>query len=162
MDEALNEQRVYCRQCRFRFAVTVSSSENWRVEAQCLSCEAWASFTAADTQGLPLPDPAEREVEVQQIGKLLWQPINEHHGHPSLAWMDGVGNGMFEDDYSDNRCWPVPHWIYRFIRGQSTAYIWQGENSWFVRGWHQLRDRRRPPEPVGVFSFVAALDWLST
>lgn len=74
--------------------------------------------------------------------------------------MDRVGNGLFEDDYSAI-CWPVPHWIYRFTREVSAAYVWQEGQTWFVRGWHPLKSYEKAPEPVKVFSFEEALNWLS-
>jgi hypothetical protein len=99
------------------------------------------------------------EAEFQRLGEQLWQPINEHRGHPAVAWVERVGNGVFEDDFSPH-CWPIPCWVYRFIRGQEAAYIWQEESSWFVRGWHPLQGRRGPPDPSEVFSFQDALDQL--
>lgn len=160
MGEAFAEQRVYCRRCRYRFRVEVASEGSWLVEAQCPSCESWAGFTRADTRNLPPPDPTEREAEVQRVGELLWRPVNDHRDHPAVAWMDRVGNGLFEDDYSPS-CWPVPHCVYRLTRGSSAAYIWQAGGSWFVRGWHPLRGRHSPPEPSEVSSFPAALDRLA-
>jgi hypothetical protein len=73
--------------------------------------------------------------------------------------VEQIGNGVFEDDYS-KACWPVPWWIYRFSRRDEVAYIWQEEGSWFVRGWHPRRGRRKPPDPSEAFSFEAALDRL--
>jgi hypothetical protein len=158
--EAVEEPRVICRRCRYRFRVEVAAGDGWPVEAQCPSCEAWACFTAADTQDPPRSDLAERVAEVQRLGELLWRPINEHCGHPTVAWMDRVGNGMFEDDHS-TICWPVPHWVYRFTRGASAAYVWQEGESWYVRDWHPLRGCGEPPGPAQVFSFEAALDRLA-
>lgn len=160
MGETVAEQRVNCRRCRYRFRVEVAPRDDWRVEAQCPSCDSWGCFTLADTHDLPRPDPAEHEAEVQRVGELLWRPINEHRGHPAVAWLDRVGGGLFEDDYSPG-CWPVPHWVYRFTRRESAAYIWQEGGSWFVRGWHPLRGRGSPPEPAEAFSFEAALDRLA-
>ena len=161
VDEMVDELRVSCRRCRFRFPVEVAVKDAWRVEAQCPSCEAWACFSAADTQDLPRSDQTEREAEMQRLRELLWLPINEHRGHPTIAWMDRVGNGLFEDDYSQG-CWPVPHFVYRFTRRESAAYIWQEGCSWFVRGWHLLQCLHSPPEPAEVLSFEAALNWLES
>ena len=158
--DAIAEELVNYCQCRYRFRVEVAPDTDWRIEAQCPSCESWASFTAADTLDLPRPDPAELEAEAQRLGELLWQPINEYRSHPAVAWMDRVGNGLFEDDHSPI-CWPLPHRVYRFTHGSSAAYIWQKGSSWFFRGWHSLRGRGPSPEPAEVFSFVAALDRLS-
>jgi hypothetical protein len=160
MSETLNEERVFCPKCRFRFPIAVPLTKGWQVEAQCPSCEWSTFFSVADTEELPQIDHAEWEAKLQRIGKLLWQPINEHRGHPALVWMDRVGNGMFEDDYSE-KCFPAPHTVYRFTCGESASYIWQQEESWFVRGWHPLKGDTMPPEPVQVFSFGAALDYLS-
>ena len=135
-------------------------AEDWRVEAQCPSCETWACFTVADTRDPPLPDPAELDAATQRLGEQLWQPINEHRSHPAIAWVDRVGNGVFEDDHTA-KPWPIStFWVYRFTRGREAAYIWQEEDLWLVRGWHPLRSRRSPPEPVEVSSFEAALDRL--
>ena len=160
MGEALADQRVYCRQCRYRFRVEVATGVNWRVEAQCPSCDSWACFTVADTHAPPRPDPAELDAEAQRLGELLWRPINEHRDHPAIAWMDRVGGGVFEDDYTQG-CWPIRHWVYRFTRGSSSAYIRQEDGSWFVRGWHPLRGCCLPCEPAEVLSFEAALDRLA-
>jgi hypothetical protein len=160
VDEAVAEQIVTCRRCRYRFRVETAAGGEWRVEAQCPSCEAWACFTPADTQDPPRPDPAELDAEAQRLGEVLWRPVNDYRGHPAVAWLDRVGNGVFEDDHSQG-CWPVPHWVYRFTRGGSAAYIWQERGSWFVRGWHPLRVCSCPPDPAAVFSFEAALDQLS-
>jgi hypothetical protein len=159
MGDDVTEMRVNCRQCRFSFPVQVSPSEDWRVEAQCPSCDGWACYTIADTRDPPRPDLRELETEVQRLGERLWQLINEHRNHPAVAWMDHVGNGMFEDDHSDIS-WPIPWHVYRFTRRAKAAYIWQEVGSWFVRGWHSTRSRRKPPEPAEVFSFEAALDRL--
>jgi hypothetical protein len=159
MDDALIEQRVYCRRCRFRFPVHVETAEDWQVEAQCPACDGWACFTTADTRDPPKADPRELGAEAQRLGEQLWQPINQHRGHPAVAWVDRVGNGMFEDDYTP-KPWPVPTWVYRFLRANKAAYVWQEDNSWFVRGWHPMRSHRKPPEPAEVFSFEAALDRL--
>jgi hypothetical protein len=140
--------------------VRVPASEDWRVEAQCPSCESWACFTIADTREPPAPDPAELDAEAQRLGELLWRPINAHRGHRAVAWMDRVGNGGFEDDHSA-KPWPIPtFWVYRFTRGKEAAYIWQERDSWLVRGWHPLRGRREPPDVAEAFSFEAALDRL--
>jgi hypothetical protein len=157
--KALAEQRVACSRCRYRFPVVVSTQDDWRVEAQCPCCDSWACFTAADTRDPPRADPAELDAQTQRLGALLWQPINEHRSHPAVAWLDRVGNGVFEDDHA-RRCWPVPHWVYRFTRNGSAAYIWQEGDSWFVRRWHLLPGRDLPPDPVEVPSFEAALDRL--
>jgi hypothetical protein len=159
MGDALNGQRVNCRRCRYRFAVEVPPSEDWRIEAQCPCCDGWACFTVADTRDPPRPHPAELEAAAQRLGERLWQPINQNRGHPAVTCMDRVGNGVFEDDQSP-LCWPVPCRVYRLIRGREAAYIWQEEGSWFVRRWHPLRSRRRAPEPSEVFSFEAGLDRL--
>jgi hypothetical protein len=159
MSEAFTEYQVSCRRCRYRFVVKGTATEDWAVKAECPSCESWACFTIADTHDPARPDPIKLDSATQQLGELLMRPINEHRGHPALAWMDRVGNGVFEDD-SSRACWPVPQWVYRFTRGRAAAYIWQVEGSWFVRGWHPLRSRRRPPDPAKVVSFVAALDRL--
>jgi hypothetical protein len=140
--------------------VEVAPGDDWRVEARCPSCESWDYFTAADTQDPARPDPAEPEGEGQRLGELLWRPINENRGHRALAWIDRVGNGVFEDDHSPS-CWPAPHRVYRFTRRGLGAYIWQEGGSWYVRGWHPLRGRLSPPDPAKVFSFEAALDQLS-
>jgi hypothetical protein len=155
---ATTEQRVVCPRCRFIFRVDILLQDAWPVEAQCPCCDSWTCFTG-DILKPPPPSQAERDAEVQRFGELLWRPINEQRGHRALAWMDRVGNGIFEDDRSQH-CWPVPHWIYRFSRGRSAAYIWQEDGSWFVRAWHPLRSRGSPPEPVEVISFEAALDRL--
>jgi hypothetical protein len=159
--EALREQWVNCSRCKYRLVVLVPPGEDWRVEAQCPSCDAWACFTIANTpeREAPPPDPREREREIQRLGEQLWQPINEHRGHPAVAWIDRVGNGVFEDDHSE-RCWPIPSWVYRFTRKGRAADIWQKGGSWFVRGWHPLRGQR-PPEPEEMFSFAEALDRLT-
>ena len=160
MVDGHREKRVNCRLCRYRFLIRVAQGEDWRVEAQCPSCEAWACFTIADTHDSPKPDLRKLEVEAQRLGEQLWRPINEHHGHPAVAWVDRVGNGVFEDDYS-LKPWPIPTlWVYRFRRGNKAAYIWQEGEFWLVRRWHPLRDSRQPPEPIEVFSFEAALDRL--
>lgn len=160
MSVALQEQRVNCRRCRYRFPVHAQSTEGWRVEAQCPICEAWACFTAADTQDPPRPDPAELEQATQQIGERLWRPINENRGHAAVKWVDKVGNGLFEDDHTPMP-WAMPtSGVYRFRRGTKAAYLWQEGGSWFVRGWYSLRGRR-PPEPAEVFSFEAGLDRLA-
>lgn len=126
----------------------------------CPSCESWSNFIAVDAQDPPRPDPAELDAATQRLGELLWRPINKHRGHPAFTWMDRVGNELFEDDHS-YICWPVPHCLYRFTQGSSAAYIWQEDESWFVRSWHPLRDRGLAPEPAEVFSFEAALDRLT-
>jgi len=159
MSEALEEQRVNCRRCRYRFPVQVQPGEGWRVEAQCPSCDTWACFTVADTRDPPPRDPAELEAEAQRLGEQLWSPINEHRDHPAIAWVDRVGNGGFEDDHTP-KPWTIPtFWVYRFRRGKKAAYIWQEGGYWFVRRWYPLRGRH-PPEPAEVFSFEAALDQL--
>src|SRR5438552_2093763 len=161
MSNTLIEQRLVCCLCRFCFVVPIRPAEEWRVDAQCPSCEFSACFTVADTleRQPPLPDPKERDREVQQLGEHLWQPINAHRNHPTVAWLDRVGNGFFKDDKSEC-CWPVPWWVYRFTRERQAAYFWQEEDSWFVRGWHPLRGRGKPPEPAEVFTFESALDRL--
>jgi hypothetical protein len=161
MGDTLINQLVDCRKCRYRFVVQIAPTRDWRVEAQCPVCEVWACFTVADTpeRQPPPPDPEELDRATQRLGEQLWQPINAHSNHPSMVWFDRVGNGLFEDDYS-SCCWPVPCWVYRFSRGNMAAYIWQKEDSWFVRGWHPRRGRNMPPDPAEVFSFEAALDRL--
>lgn len=100
------------------------------------------------------------DAEAQRLGEQLWLPINQHRGHPAVAWIDRVGNGGFEDDYTPT-AWTVPtFWVYRFTRAKKAAYIWQEGDAWLVRGWHPMRGRREPPEPAEVFSFEAALDRL--
>jgi hypothetical protein len=160
MGDALKEQRVNCRRCRYRFAVQAPTLDDWRVEAQCPACDGWACFTAADTLPPPHPDPEELDAATQRLAQQLWQPINEHRSHPAIAWMDRVGNGMFEDD-SSGESWPVPCWVYRFTHRAEGAYVWQEGGSWFVRGWHALRGGGEPPDPEEVFSFEAALDRLA-
>jgi hypothetical protein len=152
-------QRVNCRQCRYRFPVQVMPCEDWKVEAQCPCCEVWACFTVADTFDPPRPNPEESAAQAQCLGEELWRPINDHRSHPATAWMDRVGNGMFEDD-STAKPFGIPtFWVYRFSRGKQAAYIWQEQGEWCVRGWHSLRGRR-PPEPSRVVSLEAALDVL--
>jgi hypothetical protein len=159
MDNGLMEQRVICSRCRFRLSVQVPESGDWRIDAQCPSCESWACFTLADTRDPPVPDSGQVDAAAQGLGEQLWQPIKEHRGHPALAWMDRIGNGVFEDDHSES-CWPVPSWIYRFTRQAQAAYVWQEASSWFVRSWHPLRGERKPPDAAEVFSFAQALDHL--
>jgi hypothetical protein len=108
VDEAVVDRRVYCRRCRYRFRVEAPARDGWRVEAQCPSCEAWVYFTADDTQEPPRPDPAELAAEAQRRGEVVWRSVNEHRDHPAVAWLDRVGNGLFEDDYAPAG-WPVPH-----------------------------------------------------
>jgi hypothetical protein len=153
------QQRVHCRRCRFRFLIQVPASEDWRIEAQCPSCDWSDGFTVADTYEPPTPNLQDLDAAAQKVGSLLWQPIDENQDHPALAWVDRVGNGMFGDDRS-KICWPVPWTVYRFTRGTEAAYIWQENGSWFVRGWHPMRGRGNPPEPDEVHSFGAALDRL--
>jgi hypothetical protein len=159
LSKAVVKHRVYCRGCRFRLEVEAAPGDDWRVEAQCPSCDFWAFFTAIDTQDLARPDPAKLFAETQLLGAQLWQPINEHRDHPAVAWIDRVGNGMFEDDCSEI-CWPVLHWIYRFTRAGSGAYIWQEGGSWYVRNWHPLQGESDAPNPAEVCSIEAALDRL--
>ena len=158
MSYGLIEQRVICPKCRFRQVVQVPSIEGWRVDAQCPSCENWHCFTLADTHEPPRCD-AKLEAARQRLGAQLWEPINEHRSHPAVAWVNKVGNGLFKDDFSEP-CWPVPCWVYRFLRGLDAAYIWHEESTWFARGWHPMRSRRTPPDPSEVTSFGAALDRL--
>jgi hypothetical protein len=94
------------------------------------------------------------------LGEQLWQPLNEHSGHPAVAWMDRVGNGFFADDPS-KPSWPIPCLVYRFTRQGEAAYLWQQEGAWFVRDWHPLGNRRTPPEPLEVLSFKAGLNRLA-
>lgn len=159
MSDTLTEKRVNCRRCRYQFPVQVPALGDWLVEAQCPSCDNWDCFTEEDMRDLPRPDPQELEAETQRLGERLWQPINKHRAHPAVAWMDWVSNGVFEDDHAKH-CWPIPCWVYRFTRREETAYIWQEESCWFVRGWHPMRGRRKPPDPIEVFSFKSALDHL--
>jgi hypothetical protein len=156
------EKRVFCRRCRYRFWIEVPPVEQWRVEEQCPSCDSWDCFTVASTveHEPPPPDPKALEKEAQELGQLLWQPIKENRDHPAIAWMDRVGNGCFEDDHTPT-FWSIPtFWVYRFMRGNEAAYIWQSETTWLVRGWYPMRGCRRPPEPSEVLSFLAALDRL--
>ncbi len=161
MDDSFTTQLVYCRRCRYRFKVQVSALSNWEVEASCPCCDGQATFTVADTQTLPKPDVRELDAAAQRLGELLSEPIREHQDHPAVVWMDRVGNGLFEDDFTEP-CWPVPWWIYRFTRRTEAAYIWAQGGVWFVRRWHPLRGFRKSPEPVEVSSFEEALDLLTT
>jgi hypothetical protein len=158
MSNAFVNQQVCCRRCRFRFTVQALPSQDWLVEAQCPSCDGWACFTDADTPERSRPDPKrkDREAAAQRLGEQLRRPIDEHRAHPAVAWFDRVGNGLFEDDYTEH-CWPIPWWVYRFTRRGEAAYVWQEEASWFVRDWHPLRGHREPPAAVDVFSFEDAL-----
>ena len=163
MDEEHIEERVICRRCRFRFPVDVSADDNWRVEAQCPSCESWACFTVADTKDPPPPGPAELEAERQRVAEvteMLRRPLNENRDHPAVALIDRIGNGLFEDDYTPSP-WPIPTFcVYRFKNGNEFAYIWQEGGYWFVRGWHPLRGQSDPPDVVAAFTFEAALNRL--
>jgi hypothetical protein len=159
MGNALTEKRVNCRRCGYRFPIQVQPAKDWRVGAQCPSCEGWSCFTLGDTCDPARLDPLELDKAAQRLGEQLWQPINEHRDHPAVAWMDRVGNGVFADDRSAP-CWPVPWCVYRFTRRAEAAYIWQEKGSWFVRGWYSLRDCHKPPEAAEVFSFEAALNRL--
>jgi hypothetical protein len=159
MADELTQVQITCRQCKYRFLVEVLR-EDWHVEAQCPGCDGWGDFTVADTQEASRPDPQELGAASQKLGEQLWQPLEEHRGHPAVAWMDRVGNGLFEDDYT-KPCGPAPWLVYRFTRQAKAAYVWQQESSWFVRGWHARHGRRKPPEPVEVLSFKAALDVLA-
>jgi hypothetical protein len=159
MGDGLQQQLQTCRRCRYRFSIPVQTGEVLPIEVQCPCCEAWISSTLEDAQDPPKPDPQELRAAAQRIGKLLWQPINEHRAHPAVAWIDCVGNGVFHDDWSEIS-WPAPWTVYRFTRGPNAAYMWQEGDSWFVRGWYRLRGRRKPPEPVEVISFETALDRL--
>jgi hypothetical protein len=159
MEDAFFEQRVSCPKCRYRLAVEAPARDGWQVDWQCPACDSWTCFTIADTIDPPRPDPAELEAATQRLGEQVWKPINEHRSHPAVAWIEKVGNGCFEDDYSDPR-WPVPWWIYRFKRQGEAAYVWEKDGSWFVRGWQPMRCRGDLPDISEVFSFEAALDRL--
>ncbi len=164
MDAPLIDQRVSCRKCQFCFAVQLSPIQGRWIESQCPACEVWACFTIADSpeRQPSLPDSEEleeRDRTIQRLGEQLWPPIKAYSNHPSVAWFDRIGNGVFADDHS-RICWPASCWVYRFSRGGMAAYIWQEEESLFVRGWHPIGSRRSPPEPAEVFSFLAALNRL--
>ena len=158
MGQTLREQRVTCHRCRYRFPVHVQPDEDWRVEAQCPSCEGWACFTVADTNNRAAPNQQELDAATQRLGEQLWRPINQHRSHPATAWLDCVGNGVFEDDQTP-KPWCIPTWVYRFRRGSQAAYIWQQGDCWLVRRWYSPRGGQ-PPEPAELFSFAAALDVL--
>src|SRR5262249_54955763 len=134
--------------------------EDWRVEAECPSCANWACFTVADTREAPVPDPKARDEEIQRLGAQVWQPINEHRDHPAAAWIDRVGNGLWEDDYMHRPCPGPTYWVYRFKRGAEAAYIWQEDGCWFARGWYPQQGPGEPPDPSEVFSFLEGLDHL--
>jgi hypothetical protein len=169
MDEALIEQRVICRLCRFIFKVQVPAlsptapNEDWAIEAQCPSCDRWGCFTPADTPEREPPRPDfDEDVSDEQTHALcerLFEPINKHRSHPAVRWFDRVSIGFFEDDRSEPD-WPAPWWVYRFSRGRSAAYVWQDEGRWYVRRWHPLRGRGMPPWVRECDSFEAALDHL--
>lgn len=162
MSDPLRKQRVDCPRCRYRFFLEVPQGDDWRVEAECPSCEIATWFTVAHTKAPPPPDPAklaEQEAPIQHFWTLLWRPINEHRSHPVVAWMDQVGNGGFEEDQCAGH-WPIPWTVYRFVRNGEAAYIWKQADAWRVRRWHRMANRFQVPEPVEVSSFEAALDQL--
>jgi hypothetical protein len=161
MSRALIDQRLVCPACRFRFVVQRPAAEDRCVEAECPSCDQAEYFTVAQAaeREPSLPDPKERECEVQHIAEVLWLPIDAHRHHAAVAWLDRAGNGVFEDDCSEC-AWPAPYCVYRFTRQGSAAYIWWNDDGWLVRGWHPLSGRIQAPEPAKVSTFEAALDWL--
>ena len=121
MDAPLIDQRVSCRKCQFCFAVQLSPIQGRWIESQCPACEVWACFTIADSpeRQPSLPDSEEleeRDRTIQRLGEQLWPPIKAYSNHPSVAWFDRIGNGVFADDHS-RICWPASCWVYRFSRG---------------------------------------------
>jgi hypothetical protein len=155
MNESIVELPIHCPHCLYRFPAEAEST-------QCPSCEAELDCSACSKPTQPL-NPAELEEidrQVQRRGEILWLPINQNRDHRAMVWIDHVGNGLFEDDYSKSS-WLIPHRaVYRFTRQESAAYIWQVGVTWFVRGWHPLKEGASPPAPVEVETFRLALDEL--
>jgi hypothetical protein len=88
--------------------------------------------------------------------------------HPVLQDLEKVGNGVFEDDYSN--IWDLPHfhaavpsWFFRFRRDSETAYMWLDDGGVWISPWHPLRPRRRHPgrTELRVANFREALDALN-
>lgn len=87
----------------------------------------------------------------------LIEALNAQLGHPARAWLVGVGNGLFEDDYV--AALPAPHPVCRFRRGKLVAYVWRDSDQWRVRPWGRTRGRVRN-EILVVSDLLAALDLL--
>src|SRR3954465_15043474 len=97
--------------------------------------------------------------QLPQPWRGMIEELSLHAHHPAHGWFEKIGNGIFEDDWTISGL-PAPHPIYRFRRGELTAYVWQTEDGWFVRPWHRMRGRRSSAV-VRVTDLRAALDELA-
>src|SRR5262245_64590318 len=114
----------------------------------------------------PAPDAlADAAHRVQEMVRALREACPDH---PVLQDLEKIGNGVFEDDYSN--IWDLPHfrdripgWFFRFRRNSEAAYMWQDDGGVWISPWHSMRPRRRQPGRTErrVASVREALDTLN-
>jgi hypothetical protein len=85
-------------------------------------------------------DPGMTPDQLPQAWRRFIARLEEHRDHPARSCFVGVGNGDFEDDHAV-RGLPAPSLIYRFWQADWAAYIWEGDEGWFVRPWQRTRGR---------------------
>lgn len=147
-------ERFACLNCRY----FMRGGKDGLPPAQCVLCESEGSFVAPEELP-PTRDRVELDTEMQELGRRWFAPVEAHRGHPVLAWHHSVGNGFNEED----RWCPgfrSRDGVHRFTRDRHSAYAWQEGEGWMVRGWHPMRAKKKPPEPVTVATFGEALDRL--
>jgi hypothetical protein len=97
--------------------------------------------------------------QLPQPWRGMIEALYAHNNHPARRWFEKIGNGIFEDDLNTQGL-PGPHPIYRFRRGDLTAYVWEADGEWFVRPWQRMCGRVSQTV-LRVADLRAALDKLA-